>query len=158
MTLFTEFSRIITEHFKRSSKFRVCFDQPAAFHEISKFVKQSCHYDLKLSFQLPLYVIHLRVENNSRLLWFFCHSTKRLAKNKIGSLCYPIRRKKPNQSRPARKMFPAIRVGNMSIVTLSFAGLVQCIVCDFCNLLWFCFDDTQLTTILWTALVIFLLF
>lgn len=64
---------IITEIFK----FRVCFDQQP-FHEIFKFVKKSCHDDLNLSFQLPLYV-----ESNSRLLrFFFYHHTKRLAKKK----------------------------------------------------------------------------
>lgn len=97
---------IITEIFK----FRVCFDQQP-FHEIFKFVKKSCHDDLNLSFQLPLYV-----ESNSRLLRFFFTTTLSdwQKRKKLGSLCYPI------GSQRTRTIFPGIRFGNMSILTLSF--------------------------------------
>ena len=133
----------------------------AAFYEICKFVKQSCHDDLKLSFQLPLYGIHLRVENNSRLLsslfFVFCHYTKRLAPKKFGSLCYPIRSKKTKPISTRSQNFSRNSLWQDVHSCIEF-WLVQCIVCDFCDLLWVCFDGTQLTTILWTVLVIYYCF
>lgn len=51
---------------------------------------------------------------------FFATTLSDWPKTKSGHFVIQSEEKKQSQSRPARKMFPAIRVGNMSIVTLIF--------------------------------------